>query len=420
MLTAELISIGDELLIGQVINTNVAFISTQLNALGIDVARITTIGDSEEGIRETIDRAWKEHDIVIATGGLGPTHDDISKKVVAKYFKKPIYLHTSTLARVKARFKKFGYKTMPVSNYTQAEVPKDFLVLPNDKGTAPGLAFYHKKKTFVILPGVPQEMKFLIEKKVIPLLKQQYKRKLGEAIMHQTLLTSGIGESLLAEKIGPMEPILEAGATLAFLPRMGGVRLRISVRANNTAAAKRTIAQVEKKIRTKVGSYIYGVNEESLEEIINTLLTQRRETVSAAESCTGGKLSMKITSIPGSSAVFPGSVISYSNDIKTEELGISPTILKNYSAVSEECAIAMAEGIRKKFGTTYSLSITGIAGPDGGSPAKPVGTVWIALATAHHTIAKLFRFGGEREDIRERSADAALELLRRYLVGLVE
>jgi nicotinamide-nucleotide amidase len=418
VITAELLSIGDELLIGQVVNTNVNYISEQLNAIGIDVARITTIGDNKKVITQAIERAWKENRIVIATGGLGPTHDDISKVVVAEYFKKKLVLHKPTLKRVEARFKKFGYKKMPEANISQAMIPQGFTVLDNDKGTAPGLLFHHTRKTFVILPGVPQEMKHLMDVKVIPLLRTIHKQQLGEAIIHRTLLTSGVGESLLAERIGDINTILEKGATLAFLPKTTGVRLRISVRSSNEKTAKQIVARVERRIRSKVDSHIYGTNDETLEIVVAKLLTKHNASISAAESCTGGMLSMRFTSIPGISKHFPGSIVSYSNDIKKLELKVKPSILKAHGAVSEECAIAMAEGIRKKFDTDYALSITGIAGPDGGTKEKPVGTVWIALADREKTVAKVFRFGGERTAVQERSTDAALEMLRKQLLNI--
>ncbi|HYM21043.1 MAG TPA: competence/damage-inducible protein A [Candidatus Kapabacteria bacterium] len=416
MLTCEILSIGDELLIGQVVNTNASYISEKLNSIGIDVTRVTTVGDDATVITKAIKRAWKEQNIVIATGGLGPTHDDISKNIVAKFFGKKLILHKQTLARVKARFASFGYKKMPEANIGQAMIPQGFTVLPNDRGTAPGLLYHFNRKTFIILPGVPHEMKFLMENSVIKLLRKIHKKKLGDVIAHRTLLTTGIGESMLAEKVGDVNNFLVGGATLAYLPKTSGVRMRISVRAKSEQIAKNIIEKIERHIRSRIGAHIYGMNDETLEGAVVALLRKRKERIAAAESCTGGMLSMRITNVPGASEIFPGGVVSYSNDIKMQELGVSEATLHTYGAVSEECAIAMAESALKKFGTTYAIAITGIAGPDGGTSERPVGTVWIALADSYGTTTKLFHFGGERAIIRERSSDAALDMLRKKLI----
>lgn len=417
MLTAELLSIGDELLIGQIVNTNASYLSERLNEIGVDVHRITTVGDNEIDIMQAMRRAWKESDIVIATGGLGPTHDDISKNIVAKFFGKELVMDKKTLAHVEARFKSVGYAKMPEKNIGQALVPKGFTALRNDKGTAPGLLYHEKGKTFIIMAGVPHEMKWLTEQWVISYLKKQYKGKFGKSIIHRTLLATGIGESLLAEKIGDMKDILENGATLAFLPKTSGIRLRISARAETEAKAKAITSRVEKRILAKAGQYIYGSNHDTLESFVVRLLREKKKTISVAESCTGGMLSMRITDVPGSSKVYPGSIISYADDVKIEELNVLPAVVKKHGAVSQECVVVMAEGVLKKFGTYYAIAISGTAGPDGGTKEKPVGTVWIALAEkGKPTIAKLFQFGDGRSIVRERSCDAALEMLRQKLI----
>jgi nicotinamide-nucleotide amidase len=416
MIRAELLSIGDEILIGQIVNTNASFISQQLNAIGIDVHRITTVGDNEKDILEAIKRAWKESDVVIATGGLGPTHDDISKNLVAKFFGKPLRLDKKTLAHVKARFKRLGYKKMPEVNIGQAMVPKDFIALRNDHGTAPGLWYTDKGKTFVILAGVPHEMKFLMAKWVIPSLRKTYKGKFGQAIIHKTLLATGIGESALAEKVGDMKDILEKGATLAFLPKTSGIRLRISARAENQKKALSLVSRVESRILLRAGAYVFGADDDRLEEVVIKLLKEHKKTISTAESCTGGLLSEKLTNISGASEVFPGGIVSYSYEAKTKELRVPSELLRKHGAVSEECAKAMAEGALKKFGTDYALAITGVAGPDGGTKEKPVGMVWIALAEkGKETATKLLQTAGSRSIVRERSTDAALDKLRRRL-----
>ena len=259
-------------------------------------------------------------------------------------------------------------------------------------------------------------MKFLMETSVVKLLKKIHKKKLGNVIAHKTLLTIGIGESMLAEKVGNVKDFLTSGATLAYLPRTSGVRMRISVRATTERIAKNTIDKIEHYIRHRVGTNIYGVNDDTLEEIVVTLLQQRKERIAIAESCTGGMLSMRITNVPGASEIFPGAVVSYANEIKAKELGVAESIIETFGAVSEQCVTAMAEGALKLFATTYALAITGIAGPDGGTADRPVGTVWIALADKYGTTAKLFHFGGERAIVRERSTDAALEMLRKKLL----
>jgi nicotinamide-nucleotide amidase len=414
---AELLSIGDELLIGQVINSNAAYISQQLNALGIEVSKVTTIGDNEKEILLAMKEAWVKNEVVIATGGLGPTHDDISKHVVAKFFKKKLVLDKKTLAHVRARFRSFGIKKMPEVNIGQAMIPQSFKALRNEKGTAPGLLYHYKNKAFIILPGVPHEMSWLMSKWVIPELRSFYKKNLGAAIIHRTLHTVGIGESTLAERIGDVKDFLEKGATLAYLPKTSGVRLRISVRDASEKKAKEKIARIEKYIRERAGSFIHGSENETLEETVFNLLKAKGATLSTAESCTGGMLSMRITNVPGSSEVFIGGIVSYTNPVKTSELGVSEELIEKFGMVSEECAIAMAEGALKKFSTTYSLAITGIAGPGGGTKEKPVGTVWVSLAErSKPTIAKLFKFAGDRSIIRERSTDSALEMLRRRLL----
>ncbi|MEI8135626.1 MAG: competence/damage-inducible protein A [bacterium] len=414
---SEILSIGDELLIGQVINTNASFISARLNSIGIEVPRITTLGDNEEKIFEAIDAAWKTNDIVIATGGLGPTHDDISKNVVAKYFKKQLVLDKMVLSRVQARFRTFGIRKMPESNLSQAMVPVGFQALPNQKGTAPGLYYSSKGKTFIILPGVPHEMEWLLITHCLPKLQKDYAKKLGSVIMHRTLLTSGVGESTLSEKIGNVDTFLVPGATLAYLPKISGVRLRISVRAKTTKQAQMSIDKIDSYIRKKIPNVIFGVDSDLLEGAVVGMLKKKKATLCVAESCTGGMLSMRITNVEGSSKVFQGGIISYANEVKTNELRVSEKLIKKYGAVSQECASAMAEGALKKFQTTFALSITGIAGPDGGTKDKPVGTIWIALAEANKpTTAKLFHFGNERAVNRERSADAALNMLRGRLL----
>jgi nicotinamide-nucleotide amidase len=415
-MNAEIISIGDELLIGQVVNTNASFISRELNAIGVGVARVTTIGDEMKPILATFKRAWKEQDVVIVTGGLGPTHDDISKAAVAKFFEKKLILHKPTLRAVEARFKRFGYRKMPEVNIGQAMIPEGFVALKNEKGTAPGLLYHEDGKTFVIMAGVPFEMEFLLTTHVLPFLKKTYRTNL-EIIRHRTILTTGIGESLLAEKIGDMNTLLSDGLTLAFLPRNGSVRLRITARGTDRSLVDKQIRGLERHIRARASEWIYGVENETLEANIVALLKEQASTLSTAESCTGGLIATKITEVPGSSDVFIGSVVAYDNAIKERELGVRRQTLRKHGAVSEETAVEMAEGIRAKYRTRYALSVTGIAGPGGGSEEKPVGLIWLALAEKGKPVeTRKLQLAFDRSINRERAANAALEMLRKRIL----
>ncbi len=416
---AEIISIGDELLIGQVVNSNASWMSRELNAAGIAVERVTTIGDDVKAILSTFRRAWKENEVVLVTGGLGPTHDDISKAAVAKYFHKSLVLHKPTLRAVQERFRSLGYEKMPEINVGQAMVPEGFTALRNDRGTAPGLLFHEDGKTFVILPGVPVEMEFTMTNGVLPFLRRTYRKDL-EAIRHRTLLTSGIGESVLAERIGDPTTFLRPGTTLAFLPRAGAVRLRISARGSSSRQVNADIDRAEKFIRERAGKYIYGSDDETLEAAIVKALTAVHKTLGTAESCTGGLIAAKLTEVPGASSVFMGSVVAYDNTIKESQLGVKHDTLGRFGAVSEETAIEMAEGALKRLGSDFAISVTGIAGPDGGTAEKPVGTIWLALAErGAKTGTKKLQLDFGRSLNRERAVMGALEMLRRRLADTV-
>lgn len=414
--TAELISIGDELLIGQVVNTNASTLSKALNEVGIVVERITTVGDDREAILTTFNRAWSEHDVVIVTGGLGPTHDDISKDTVAQFFETPLEMHEDILAKVRQRFERLGARKMPESNESQGLVPKGFTPLSNDVGTAPGLYLYKNGKVFAILPGVPSEMEWILNDSLLDHLRNDLRSRGLLSIVHRTLIVSGIGESMLAEKIGDIEGLLNNEATLAFLPRSTGVRLRLTARGSEENVRK-AIARIIDQLYSRVGTYIVGEDEVSVAETLVKLLSERSETVGTAESCTGGLVGAAITDVPGSSKVFLGGVISYSNDVKRSELDVPEELLLVHGAVSKEVALVMAESARKKFGSTYALAVTGVAGPDGGTDTKSVGLVYIALAhQGHETAVRRFQFLENRRINRERSVAAALEMLRRRMM----
>ena len=415
---AELISIGDELLIGQVINTNAATLSKALNSTGIRVSRVTTVGDDGADIRRSFESAWQEHDVVIVTGGLGPTHDDISKAIVSEFFSAPLEFQEQIFEKVRLRFERLGVKKMPESNRSQAMVPQGFEPLRNDVGTAPGLMYQHEGKIFAILPGVPHEMEFILKDSLLEHLRACFEGRGLEAITHRTIITAGIGESMLAEKLGDVEQLLQGEATLAFLPRSAGVRLRITAIGEERTKVEAALYRITKSIYDRVGMHIVGQDDASIAEAVVRLLQERRETVALAESCTGGMLGAALTDIAGSSAVFEGGVISYSNEVKQLQLEVPEEMLEQYGAVSEQVAALMAEKAREKFNSNYALSVPGIAGPGGATDTKPVGLVYVGLAQkGQPTIARKFQFIEDRKINRERSVASALEMLRRRLTG---
>lgn len=412
MIKAEIISIGDELLIGQVVNTNASWMAALLNNFGVRVVHIAAISDSETDIPEALDDASNRADIILLTGGLGPTKDDITKRVLASYFNSTLVFHEPTFERVKQLFKARNYEVTAV-NQRQAEIPDNCIPLPNQNGTAPGMWFEKDGKVFVSMPGVPFEMKLLMKDFVIPAIQKRF--NLGH-IYHKTIMTFGLGESRVAEKIEDIETNLPEKLKLAYLPQPGIVRLRLSTSGNDREELEKTIDEYAQKIIDRLPELVFGFDDESMEGVVGKLLLSHGKSLSTSESCTGGYIAHLITSIAGSSAYFKGSVISYSNDIKVEALGVSPEDLGLYGAVSKEVVEQMAVGGRKKMKTDFCISTSGIAGPDGGTAEKPVGTVWIALATAEGVKSKLLHLGEHRGRNIRRSALAALNMLRLELI----
>ena len=415
---AEIISIGDELLIGQVINSNQAYIAEKLNSVGIFGDKMTTIGDDEGEILSAFQKAYSSHDVITVTGGLGPTHDDITRSVVCKFFHTDSIINDEALENVKrifARRKSAPHKI----NEDQALVPRGCVVIQNRLGTAPGYFFERDGKYFIVLPGVPYEMKAMMDDFVLPFFENH---KTGFIIRHRTLKTTGIAESFLAEQIGDVYKIFppDSGITLAFLPSSLGVRLRITVKAKSVEEAENKIHGVETKLRNKIEKYIYATGDMELEDAIGKLLNERKLTFAVAESCTGGLIADRITNVPGSSEYFERGIITYSNKSKMDELGVPSELISQHGAVSREVAEAMALGIRTKSNTDIGISTTGIAGPTGGSPEKPVGLVWIGYSNNNETFAMQFNFGGERRIIKERAAQAALELMRRKILKITD
>lgn len=413
----ELVTIGTELLLGFTIDTNAAHLGRALASVGARVVRRTTVGDEGTTIGDAVRQALGRTGFVIATGGLGPTRDDVTKKVVADLFGAPLEVDRAYLEVLRARFARLG-RAMPAINRSQAEVPRGAVVLPNRWGTAPGLWLEGPPGTVVMLPGVPREMQGLLEHEVLPRVQSRISGAGRPAVVtaSRTLRTTGIAESALAERIGDLEDGM-APATLAYLPGVDGVDLRLTVWNLPADLANRTLADRADLLRPALGTHLYGEGDADLAAVVLSLLRDQRLTLAVAESCTGGLLGARLTAVPGSSDVVVGGVVAYANAVKTAHLGVSVEVLQREGAVSEPTVRAMARNVAQRFGTRAGIAVTGIAGPGGGTPEKPVGTVWIAAVLEDRQEAVQRRFPGDREDVRRRSAQAALDLMRRLLQG---
>jgi nicotinamide-nucleotide amidase len=411
---AEIITIGDEILIGQIIDTNSSWLGQALSTAGIGVVHRTSVSDNKQAIMDALDAAKSRADIIITTGGLGPTKDDVTKYTFCEYFNSKLVLNEKVLEWVSQIFRNRKLPMLEVNNQ-QAMVPENCEVLFNRSGTAPGMWFDVNGKIFISMPGVPFEMKTIFEEEALPKIKERFDLPV---IIHRTLQTASIGESFLAKRIEQIENDLPAYIKLAYLPAVGTVRLRFSGYGTDKERLHEEINAIVANAYEQIGEFIFGEEEDSLPKIIGVLLKGREQTIATAESCTGGFLSHLITSIPGSSAYYQGSIISYSNAVKIKELGVDPSVFgkDGPGAVSETCVKQMADGIRKKLGTDYAISTSGIAGPDGGTPEKPVGTVWIAISSDKQTIAKQFNMGDSRERTILRTSLMALDMLRKILL----
>lgn len=409
----EIITIGDELITGHRIDTNSAFIAQQLTRIGLDVRYRSSVGDSLDVMEEAFRLALKRAQVVIVTGGLGPTDDDVTKKAIVKVFKRNLIFHEDVLEDLKKRYAARGID-MPAINQNQALLPQGATIFPNKHGSAMGICIAESGMVFVALPGVPYEMKQILADEVLPYLQRL---KIGQVLEVVSLRTTGVVESKLAELIAPGLK-LETGVKLAYLPAPAAIELRVMATAETQDGAREKAQNVVRYLESAVGKFIFGRESDTLETVVGQLLADNDKTLAVAESCTGGQLGMLITSVSGSSKYFLGGIVAYSNEVKIEQLGVDPKILEECGAVSEECAKGMAEGCRKRFGSDYALSITGIAGPGGGTAEKPVGTVWIGLSSIHETYAKKFSLGTLRESIRERAVYAALEMLRRNILDI--
>lgn len=413
MIKAQVITIGDEILIGQIVDTNSAFISQKLSEAGIQVTRKISIGDKQEEIIRAVDTAMKESDIVLLTGGLGPTKDDITKLTLCKYFNSSLQFNEEAYRNVEALIKSRGKEVTEI-NRRQAEVPENCMVLPNKRGTAPGMWFENENHVLISMPGVPQEMKAMMEESVIPKLKEKFKTPF---ILHKTILTQAIGESMLAEMIEDWENGLAPDMSLAYLPSAGQVRLRISTTGENKNELQKRVEEKVEQLKKTAGDFIYGYDDDTLESLVGNLLREKKATLCTAESCTGGYIAHKITTVPGSSDYFTGSVVAYANEVKENFLNVPFEVIEKYGAVSEQVVKLMAVNARNIFDTDYSIACSGIAGPDGGTEEKPVGTVWIAVATPTEVKTKLLRLGKGRLKVIEETSLNVLNMLRKELVN---
>ncbi|HOI29992.1 MAG TPA: competence/damage-inducible protein A [Melioribacteraceae bacterium] len=412
---AKIITIGDEILIGQTINSNAAYIGEQLTSLQVEVASSVVVGDNEQQIRNEFKKAMDHHDVVIVTGGLGPTHDDVTRKSVVEFFNTELVSNPDVLSDIKKFFEVRG-RQLTKTNEDQSLVPKIAQPIRNGRGTAPGFWIEKGKKVFVAMPGVPYEMKGMMESFVIPQLEERIGlRKVFKKTIN--LLTTGIPESVLYDRLGNLDELL-GGATMAFLPSQFGVKMRITALANSTELAQNKIEDIEQKIRSLVGRYIFGKENDTMESVVGKLLVDRNLKLAVAESCTGGLISHRLTNVSGSSGFLERGIVAYSNAAKVELLKVNEDSIAKNGAVSLEIARQMAEGIKAVSGSDIGLAVTGIMGPTGATPAKPVGLVFIGICDDKICTAKEFRFGDDRLLNKDRTSQAALEMLRRNLLGI--
>ena len=411
---AELITIGDELLIGQTIDTNGSWLAEQLNLLGITVSQISSIRDNREHIISSLQNAQSRSELVILTGGLGPTNDDITKSTLCEFFDSELVLNEQVLEKIEAYFSSRSLKMIKV-NSDQAMLPNNCQFLRNERGTASGMWFKKDGVDFISLPGVPYEMKGIFLDEILPVLKAQYSIS---TVVNKTVKTQGIGESFLAEIIKDWEKkLIDSGLKLAYLPSPGIVKLRITAFGNNEAELSARIDDSIENLKKLIPKYIFGYEKDRIEEVVGQLLKEKGSSLSLAESCTGGNIAHLITGVSGSSNYFKGSVVAYSNDIKQQVLNVDPKSIQQNGAVSKQVVEQMATGVRNSFKSDYAIATSGVAGPTGGTKQKPVGTVWIAVAYNEGVVSKKFNFGNNRERNIQISSLSALNMLRLVLLN---
>jgi len=410
---AEIITIGDELLIGQTLDTNSAWIGAKLSAIGFDVSRKISIHDRRYDILEALTDSSKKADVILITGGLGPTSDDITKQTLCEYFDTRLIIDHEVLEMITAMMAKRNFP-MNENNRRQAEVPDSCRVLKNNAGTAPGMWFEKDGTIFISMPGVPHEMKFIMTEHVLPELKQRFT---SQVIIHRNIMTYGTPEALLAELLEDFEDSLPAEIKLAYLPSAGIIKLRLTATGSEKNIIEKLIIEQVKKLYNIIPDFIYGENEDTFEIVVGKLLKESGQTISTAESCTGGRIAEMITSVPGSSAYYKGSVIAYDNTVKTDILGVPPELILQYGAVSEQVVVKMSEGARRLLKTDFSVATSGIAGPDGGTDIKPVGTLWIAVTSDKGTETLKQVFGSDRITNINRFSIAALNMARMQIIN---
>lgn len=413
MTNVSIITIGDELLIGQVIDTNSAWMAKELNKAGMRVKRRVAVGDVWEEIWQALDEEAAQADVILLTGGLGPTADDITKPLLCKYFGGTLVQNQAALQNVTHLFENIFKRPVTARNVKQADVPDVCTVLQNKRGTAPGMLFYKGEKIFVSMPGVPHEMHGMMTDDVIPLLQSKFPTA---HIAHRTLLTFGVGESNLADLIQDFEEALPANIKLAYLPNYGMVRLRLTAQGADAAATDATLNGLFEELQQRVQPYLVTNEDIPMEKVLGKLLLQKNKTMATAESCTGGYIAHLLTAMPGSSAFYEGSVVSYSNRVKSSVLSVSQQTLEVHGAVSEAVVIEMLQGVLKTIGTDYAVAVSGIMGPDGGTESKPVGTVWIAVGNAEKHVTQKLHFRFNRQKNIQLTALNALNNLRRFIL----
>lgn len=409
-----IITIGDEILIGQIVDTNSAWMARQLNLQGAEVVEVSSVSDTREGILKGLKSAEENADIILMTGGLGPTKDDITKKVIAEHFGTGMHFHDETWERIQRMFKKWGREPID-AHRNQCFMPQNAEILTNRMGTAPGMWFSEKGKIYVSMPGVPYEMKYLMENEVLPKLKETFP---ADPIEHRTILTVGEGESRIAARIESVEENLPENIKLAFLPGLGRVRLRLTGRGKNEALLREQLDAEKAKIEAIIPELIFGYENETLEAKLGEMLKERGLTFATAESCTGGHIGHLITTVPGSSAYFLGGIISYSNEMKMQQLGVRKETLEAHGAVSEEVVKEMSAGVLSRVGADVAFSISGIMGPGGGSEEKPVGTVWMSVGDKNQIVTEKIQIGKDRLKNIQYASVKALDLVRRFLLGI--
>ena len=413
-MNAEIITIGDEILIGQIVDTNSQWIGKQLNKIGVSVYQITSIQDDKHHILNAFKEAQERVDIVIITGGLGPTKDDITKKTIAEFFNDDeVVEHPEVVAHIKELFKRIKYPFKEVQR-AQAQLPSKATLLMNKFGTAPGMWFYENETVFVSLPGVPYEMKGLITNEVLPRIQKQFKLPF---ILHKTIMTYGQGESMIAERIEDFENNLPTFIKLAYLPSFGRVRLRLSAKGENKRIIENTLHEKIDELYQLIPEIITGLDDDSsLEKNVGWLLEKSNKTIATAESITGGKIAATIVSVAGSSAYYKGSIVTYSAETKISLLGVSPETIKNHTVVSSEVALEMARGVKEKLQTNYAIAVTGNAGPTKDDTDKSVGVVCIAFVSDDKEIVQEFNFGQPREKVINRTVSKSLEILQKEIL----